>query len=127
MSGKTVLSIIESSLSPNAEQLYQQLGYSETRATSMRKALSHIKKTRFDYVVCEFLYRYGTDYAGCTVSNLDVMLATLQKYSPDSRVVVIVDKTEQQYISKLSDQFPLHAILVYQEAKLDDLRVAVTD
>lgn len=123
---RSVLSIIESALSPDCGNLYQQLGYQETRVNSMRKALGNIKKERFDYIVCEFLYRYGTDYAGCTVSNLDVMLATLQKYSPETRVVVIVDKAEKDYISKLTDQFKVHQILVYQDSDMADMRRAVT-
>lgn len=123
---KTVLSIIESSLSPNCESLYQQLNYQETRVNSMRKALSSIKKNNYDYIVCEFLYRYGTDYAGCTVSNLDVMLATLQKYSPDTKVVVIVDKPERQYIPRLTNQFKVHEILVYQDSNMNDIHRAVT-
>jgi len=123
---RTVLSIIESALSPNCESLYQQLGYRETRISSMRKALSSIKKTRYDYIVCEFLYRYGTDYAGCTVSNLDVLLATLQKYSPDTKVVVIADKSEQEYVSKLTDQFDVHEVLIYQNSNMADIQRAVT-
>jgi hypothetical protein len=51
------------------------------------------------------MYRHGSDYAGCTISNLDVMLASLQKYSPDARVIALVDKTEQH--------FSLHAALLY--------------
>lgn len=79
----------------------------------MRKAIAAIKKQPFDFIVCEFLYRYGSDYAGCTISNLDVMLATLPKYSPGVRVIALVDKTEKQYVAKLTEHFPLHAALVY--------------
>ncbi len=121
-----VLSIIETSMSPNCAPLYQQLKYSETRVSSMRKAISKIKTTRFDYIVCEFAYGYGNDYAGVTVSNLDVMLYSLQKYSPDTKVVVIVDKSEQQYIEKLTALFSIHAVLVYPEADLNDLGEALT-
>jgi len=118
-------------MSPNCEALYLELDYSETRVNSMRKALAAIKKgaarkTGFDYIVCEFMYRYGTDYAGCTISNLDVLLATLQKYSPDSKVVMIADKSEQQYIGKLTEHFDVHAALVYQDSNMNDMREAVT-
>lgn len=122
----SVLSIIESALSPNCEQLYRKLGYEETRVTSIRKALGAIRKQHFDYIVCEFLYRYGTDYAGCTVSNLDVLLATLQTSSPDTRVVVIVDKSEQQFVTRLTDQFAVHEVLVYQDSSMGDMQRAVT-
>lgn len=121
-----VLSIIESALSPNCEDLYQELNYSEVRVHTMRKGIAQIKSTRFDYIVCEFAYGYANDYAGVTVSNLDVMLYSLQKYSPDTKVVVMVDKSEKQYISKLTDLFDIHAVIIYQESDMNDLMTAVT-
>ncbi len=92
----------------------------------MRKAISKIKASVFDYIVCEFAYGYGNDYAGVTISNLDVMLYSLQKYSPDTRVVVIVGKAEQQYIHKLTDLFNIHAVLIFPEANMNDIGEAVT-
>lgn len=108
-----VLSIIESTMSPDCGAFYQQLGFTETRVSSMRKALAAVKKTDFDFIVCEFMYRYGNDYAGCTVSNLDVLLASLQKYAPKTKVIAIVEKSELQYVNRLTDQFPLHEVLVH--------------
>ena len=113
ISAPSLLSIKETHIHPDFSATYSSLGIAETTATSMRKALAAIKKQSFDFIVCEFMYRYGSDYAGCTISNLDVMLASLQKYSPDARVIALVDKTEQQYIAKLTEHFPLHAALVY--------------
>ena len=112
-SAPSLLSIKETPMHPDFSATYSSLGITETTATSMRKALAEIKKQPFDFVVCEFMYRYGSDYAGCTISNLDTMLASLQKYSPDARVIALVDKTEQQYIARLTEHFPLHAALVY--------------
>lgn len=113
ISAPSLLSIKETPFHPDFSATYSSLGITETTATSMRKALAEIKKQPFDFIVCEFMYRYGSDYAGCTISNLDVMLTSLQKYSPDARVIALVDKTEQQYIAKLREHFPLHAALVY--------------
>lgn len=113
LSAPSLLSIKETPAHPDFSAIYSSLGIAETTATSMRKAIAAIKKQPFDFIVCEFMYRYGSDYAGCTISNLDVMLATLQKYSPDTRVIALVDKTEQQYIAKLTEHFPLHTALVY--------------
>lgn len=66
-----------------------------------------------EVIVCEFFYGYSNNYAGVNISNLDVMLASLQKYSPQTRVIVLVDKSERQYVDKLKALFPLHAVLVY--------------
>jgi len=113
ISAPSLLSIKETPIHPNFSATYSSLGITETTATSMRKAIAAMKKQPFDFIVCEFMYRYGSDYAGCTISNLDVMLASRQKYSPGARVIALVDKTEQQYIAKLTEHFPLHAALVY--------------
>ena len=81
--------------------------------SSMRKALQLLKQQQPDFVVADFLYGYGNNYAGVNVSNLDVFLHSLQKYAPQARVIVLVDKTERQYVDKLQEIVPLHAVLVY--------------
>lgn len=77
----------------------------------MRKAISALKANTPDYVVAEFMYGYGNNYAGVNVSNLDVFLYSLQKYSTDVRIIVMVERNEMQYVEKLSALFPLHAVL----------------
>ncbi|MGB5679549.1 MAG: hypothetical protein WBN36_17370 [Gammaproteobacteria bacterium] len=109
----TLLSIVESAAHPNLSGAYQRLGIVETKLNSMRKALATLKKQPFDFIVAEFFYGYGSNYAGVNISNLDVMLYSLQKYSPETRVIVLVDKTEYQYVDKLNDILPLHAVMLY--------------
>jgi hypothetical protein len=108
----TLYSIIESSAHPNFTELYRSLDISEHKITSMRKAIAKLVE-RPDFVVAEFFYGYGNNYAGVNISNLDVMLYSLQKYSPDTRVIVLVDKHERQHVDKLNDIIRLHAILTY--------------
>jgi len=98
----TLLSIIESPTFPNFGDFFHKLGIKETQIPSMRKALSLLKKQQPDYIVCEFSYGYGNNYAGVNICNLDVMLHTLEKYSPDTRVVVMVDKSEREYVALIS-------------------------
>ena len=111
MATTTLLTVIESAAHPNLSNLYTRLGIAETKLNSMRKALGVLKNQRFDYIVAEFFYGYGSNYAGVNISNLDVMLYSLQKYAPDTRVIVLVDKSERQYVEKLSEILPLHAVL----------------
>ena len=73
--------------------------------------LNELKKQTPDYVVAEFFYGYGNNYAGVNLSNLDVFLYSLQRYAPQARVIVMVDKSERQYVDKLQELFSLHAIL----------------
>ena len=119
MSRSTLLSVIESPEHPNLCTTYTQLGIAEPRLSSMRKALATLKTQPFDYIVAEFFYGYGNNYAGVNISNLDVMLYSLQKYSPDTRVIVLVDKSEREYVDKLNEIFPLHAVLQYPVSPQD--------
>lgn len=110
---RTLFSIIESPSHPALSSLYADCGLEERRFTSMRKAISALKKTRPDFVVADFLYGYGNNYAGVNVSNLDVFLYSLQKYAPEAKVITLVSKEEQQFVAKLAELFSLHATLVY--------------
>ena len=124
---KTLFSIIESSGHPDFTALYNLLGIKESKINSMRKALAEIKqatlkKQQPDFIVAEFFYGYGNNYAGVNISNLDVMLYSLQKYSADTKVIVLVDKDEYKYVDKLNDIIELHDILKYpvSNEKLQD-------
>ena len=127
MPSPTLLSVIESAAHPNFTGVYKQLGINETKLNSMRKALASLKNQQFDYIVAEFFYGYGSNYAGVNISNLDVMLYSLQKYSPDTRVIVLVDKTEREYVDKLNDIFPIHAVLQYPVSEADIKQALISE
>ena len=107
----TLYSIIESPGHPNFSGLYQRLGLDELKFTSMRHALQALKTQKPDFIVAEFFYGYGNNYAGVNISNLDVMLYSLQKYAPEARVIVMVEKDQRQYVDKLNEIVPLHAVV----------------
>jgi len=113
MSAKTLFSIIESSSHPNFSALYDSLGIKESKINSMRKAIAALKKQQPDFIVAEFFYGYGNNYAGVNISNLDVLLYSLQKYSAQTRVIVLVDKSEFKYVDKLNEIINLHDILKF--------------
>jgi len=113
MPEKTLFSIIESSLQPNFSELYKTLGLKEIKINSMRKAIAALKKQQPDFIVAEFFYGYGNNYAGVNISNLDVLLYSLQKYSADTKVIVMVDKDEYKYVDKLNEIIELHDILKF--------------
>jgi hypothetical protein len=111
MPTRTLLSIIESPTHPNFSVLYRQAGITEIKEASMRKAIGRLKTTKPDFVVAEFFYGYSNNYAGVNLSNLDVFLYSLQRYAPEARVIVLVDKSELQYVEKLGELFSLYAVL----------------
>lgn len=107
----SIFSIVESANHPNATSLYQSLGFSESKFTGMRKAISAVKKSPPDFIVAEFFYGYGNNYAGVNLSNLDTLLSTLQRYAPDTKVIVLVSKDELAYVEKLKALFPIHGVV----------------
>ena len=113
MPTKTLFSIIESSGHPNFTELYNSLGIRENKINSMRKAIAALKKQQPDFIVAEFFYGYGNNYAGVNISNLDVLLYSLQKYSEHTKVIVLVDKSEYKYVAKLNSIIKLHDILKF--------------
>ena len=113
MSEKTLFSIIESSAHPNFTELYKALGFKEIKINSMRKAIAALKQQQPDFIVAEFFYGYGNNYAGVNISNLDVLLYSLQKYSADTKVIVLVDKDEYKYVDKLNEIIELHDTLKF--------------
>lgn len=112
MSRRIVFSVVESPTHPDFGAAYERLGLENVRLTSTRKAIAQLKSQTPDFVVAEFFYGYGNNYAGVNISNLDVLLFSLQKYAPTAKVIVLVDKGERQYVDKLNEILPLHAVLV---------------
>ena len=111
MTAPVLFSIVESPAHRDFSALYRRLGIEEHKFGSMRKAIAMLRDTVPDVVVGEFFYGYGNNYAGVNVSNLDVFLYSLQKYSDETRIIVLVDRSELQYVDRLAALFPLHAIL----------------
>mgnify|MGYP001822901561 CR=1 FL=1 len=109
----TLFSVVESPAHPNFTALYRRLNVNELKFNSMRKALVQLKKQQPDFIVAEFSYGYSNNYAGVNISNLDLLLASLRKYAPHARVIVMVDKSELQYVGKLAELFPLYAVLQF--------------
>ena len=108
---KTIYSIIESPLFPDLSALCQDTGFKEMRFDSTRKAISALRKDKPDIVIGEFVYGYGNNYAGVNISNLDVFFYSLQKYAPEAKIIVLVEKDEQQYVDKLKSLFDIKVVL----------------
>ncbi len=113
MSKPVLYSIIESSAHPKMSDLYREKGFDELKFTSQRKAIAALKKNPPAVVVAEFFYGYGNNYAGVNLSNLDTLLASLKRYAPEARVIVLVSKAELEYVEKLKKLFSVDAVLVH--------------
>lgn len=125
----TILSIIESPTHPKLSGLYKEIAAREIRVNSSRHAIKALKTHKPDFIVAEFFYGYGNNYAGVNVSNLDVLLSSLPKYSPDTKTIVFVLKDEAQYIEKLNDLYPIHAAFLHDtpEYAIEEVLIKTTD
>ena len=126
MTAPLLFSIVESPGHPNLSGLYQRMGIEELRLPSQRKAVQALKRNRPDLVVAEFFYGFGNNYAGANLSNLDVFLASLQKYAPKALTIVLVEKSQRQFVNRLSERFPLHAVLA-QPATAQDMELILRE
>ena len=92
MSRPVVVSVVESMLFPDFEALYCQQGLEEYRVNSIRKAINLAKKYQPAFIVVEFFYAYSTNYSGIYKSNIEVLLVSLIKHSPKTKVIVLANK-----------------------------------
>lgn len=106
-----LFSVVESPNHPAFSSLYQRLALEEQRFSSPRKVITALKTIQPDFLVVEFIYAFSTYYQATNISNVDVLLSSLVKYSPKTRVIVLAQKSEQALAEKLNSIMPLHAIL----------------
>ena len=98
MSSPKLLAIIEVGGYPNFIPLYQRLGFTVETANSMRKAQAWLKKNQPSVIVTEF--NFDPEFRD-RMSNLESLLATLQRYSKDTKVVVLIEKDHQPRLEKV--------------------------
>jgi hypothetical protein len=125
MGSQLLYSIVESPNHPNLSALYRRLGIEELRLPSQRKAVQALKARPPDWVVAEFFYGFGNNYAGANLSNLDVFLGSLQRYAPKARVLVLVAKDQRTYVDLLAQRFPIQGVLV-QPVREPDIEASFT-
>jgi len=117
------------SASPFALQfldLFQELDMVATHFDSARNLHRALKTQKPDIFIGEFVYAWGNDYAGNTISNLDVTLRTLQAAAPRAKIIVVMQAAEAAHIDKLLAVFPIHATLTLP-CSADALRAALSD
>jgi hypothetical protein len=103
--------VIESPLHPDLAPLATRLDLERLPFTSQRKAIAALKKRPPSIIAADFFYGYGNNYAGANVSNLDVLLRSLQRFAPGARIVVFADRHELPHTDRLAELFELHAVV----------------
>ncbi|HEX20725.1 MAG TPA: hypothetical protein ENG78_07905 [Acidiferrobacteraceae bacterium] len=105
-----LLSIIELGGYPNFTPLYESVGYRVETVTSVRKALSFIKKTTPDVVIAEF--NFQSDFRDRT-SSLETLMAVLEQKIPKARVVVFYESGFSHQFDKLRANYSFYRELSF--------------
>ena len=111
MTQRWLYDVPESPLHPDIATIAQALGYERLAFTSQRKAIAELKRRPPSLVISDFFYGYGNNYAGANVSNLDVLLRSIQRFAPEARIIVCADRQELPHTDKLAALFELHAVI----------------
>ena len=110
---KTLFSLAQSPLPTYFSGLCQELDIVAERFDSARNLHRALQKQPPDFFMGEFIYGWGNDYAGATISNLDVTLRTLQAVAPQANIIVVMQPSEEAHIGKLLALFSIHAMLKF--------------
>ncbi|MFK8028408.1 MAG: hypothetical protein AB8C40_10155 [Gammaproteobacteria bacterium] len=101
MSKKLLLAVIELGGYPDFRELYQQFGYEVVIESSMRKALSLLKKKKVDVIVAEFNYQHTFRDR---LSSLESIIALAQT-NQQIEFIVLYEKEFDNHLDKLRQQF----------------------
>ncbi|MEJ2394893.1 MAG: hypothetical protein P8045_13060 [Candidatus Thiodiazotropha sp.] len=110
MEDRELLALVELGGYPNFVPLYQHLGYRVEMVNSVRKAQAWLKSHRPAVVVAEF---YADPQFRDRVSNLESLLATLQRYDIEAGVVVFLDTDYLPHLEKVRTRYNVNAVLTY--------------
>jgi hypothetical protein len=111
MNAIVLYDIVESPTHPDLAAASRRLGCERLAFTSQRKAIAMLKRRPPDLIVADFFYGYGNNYAGANVSNLDVLLRSVQRFAPAARTLVLADRGELPHTGKLAKLFALQAVI----------------
>ena len=117
MAHPLLLSIVELGGYPDFTSLYRAQGYDVVSVSSMRKAISTIKKTAPEVIVTEF--NFQSDFRDRT-SSLESLMATLQGIDADPRLIVFYESEFAPHFKRVQDRFEVHHALPFpvSEAQL---------
>ncbi|KAA0443095.1 MAG: hypothetical protein FXV79_04740 [Candidatus Thioglobus sp.] len=95
-------------------ELFQQLGFAVDFEDSQRKAVKLAKQNQYDALVAEF--SYNPEFRD-RVSNIESLLATLQKHSPTAKIVILYDSINQPQLEQLKARYKTDSTLALPVTK----------
>jgi DNA-binding NarL/FixJ family response regulator len=101
-----ILFLMEYSIFPELVRGLQDDGHVVMVEHLARKAMSWLKKSAPKLLVAEF---YHDPNFRDRVSNLESVLAHVQRHQPDTKVLVLYPPNNQDYVDRLIARFPVAA------------------
>ena len=117
---KLLLSIIELGGYPDFRGLYQQHGYDVIVESSMRKALSILKKKKVNVIVAEFNYQHTFRDR---ISSLESIIAVAQR-DPAINFIVLYETEYENHFEKLREQYQFSVEIAFPVNEMK-MRVAL--
>ena len=126
MNAPELLALVELGGYPNFVPLYKRHGYQVEMVNSVRKAQAWLKRHQPQVVVAEF---YVDPQFRDRLSNLESLLATLQRYHNEAKVIVFIDHHYLQRLERVKERYGIFAALEFpiQEARLDELLAQISE
>ena len=109
MSLGQLLSIVEMGGYPDFKDLYKNKGFQIDTASSMRKAIKILKKSKPDIIVAEF--NFQSDFRDRT-SSLESLMATIQG-CPETRVIVFYESEQRPQLERLLSVFDVYQVIPF--------------
>lgn len=125
MNKPELLALVELGGYPNFTRLYQSHGYQVEMIQSVRKAQAWLKGHQPTVVVAEF--HVDPEFRD-RMSNLESLLATMQRYGCKAQVIVFIDKHYQPRLEKVRARYPIHGALEFpiNETRLDEMLAGIS-
>ena len=101
-----ILFLMEYSIFPELVRGLQAEGHAVTVEHLARKAIGWLKKSEPKLLVAEF---YHDPNFRDRVSNLESVLAHVQRHQPGTTVLVLYPPNDQNYVDRLTARFPVAA------------------
>ena len=126
MNAPELLALVELGGYPNFMPLYKRHGYQAEMVNSVRKAQAWLKQHQPQVVVAEF---YVDPQFRDRLSNLESLLATLQRYHNEAKVIVFIDHHYLSRLEGVKQRYPIYGALEFpiQEQQLDELLQRIPD
>jgi len=120
MNAAELLALVELGGYPNFVPLYRRHGYRVEMVNSVRKAQAWLKRHQPKVVVAEF---YVDPEFRDRLSNLESLLATLQRYHCEAKVIVLIENHYLARLEQVKKRYDIFAVLEFplREEHLDKI------